>query len=124
MNKNENGAKQSAGGLKEVREIIFGEALNNIQKRIDDLTTENKNLKDKLKEQESNISKAAKQIEELVSKTSNSDSEQKKTKDIIESLTKDYDKKISDLNTSKIGKNQIGQAFIEWGMKVKQDDNS
>ena len=124
MNKKENGAKQSVGGLKEIREIILGEALNSIQKQLDELKSENKILKDQIKIHENNISKAVAQIDDLNSKTSNSNTEQKKANDIIDALKIEYNKKINDLNASKIGKNQIGQAFIEWGMKVKQDDNS
>jgi UbiD family decarboxylase len=124
MNKKENGTKQSVGGLKEIREIILGEALNSIQKQLDDLKGENKTLKNHLKQNENNITNAVNKIEELGSKTSNSVSEQKKTNDTIEALKKDFDKKLNELKISKIGKNQIGQAFIEWGMKVKQEDNS
>lgn len=124
MNKNENGVKQSAGGLKEIREIIFGEALNSIQKQLDELKSENNSLRDQIKIHENNISKAVTQIDDLASKTDNSNDEQQKTKDLIDALKNDYDKKINDLKVSKIGKNQIGQAFIEWGMKVKQEDNS
>lgn len=123
MNKKSNGVKQSHGGLKEIREIIFGEALNSIQKQVDELKLENKSLKEQLKANESNILKSSKQIEDITGKISNSNSEQKKTNNLIDNIKNDYDKKIQELKSSKIGKNQIGQAFIEWGMKVKQEDN-
>ena len=123
MNKKSNGVKQSLGGLKEIREIIFGEALNSIQKQVDELKQENKSLKEQLKVHENNILKSSNQIEDITGKLSSSNSEQKKTNGIIDNLKSDYDKKFQELKTSKIGKNQIGQAFIEWGMKVKQDDN-
>ncbi len=123
MNKKSNGTKQSLGGLKEVREIIFGEALNGLQSQIDDLKTENKKLKDELKIHENNFSKSNTIIENLSSIHKDSNSEQKKMNDLITTLKTDFEKQIKDLQTSKIGKNQIGQAFIEWGMKVKQDDN-
>ena len=123
MNKKSNGVKQSLGGLKEIREIIIGEALNSIQKQVDELKLENKSLKEQLKANESNILKSSNQIEDITGKISNSNSEQKKTNDLIDNLKNDYEKKIQELKSSKIGKNQIGQAFIEWGMKVKQEDN-
>ena len=123
MNKKSNGVKQSLGGLKEIREIIIGEALNSIQKQVDELKLENKSLKEQLKANESNILKSSNQIEDITGKISNSNSEQKKTNDLIDNLKNDYEKKINELKSSKIGKNQIGQAFIEWGMKVKQEDN-
>ena len=124
MSKKVNGAKQSLGGLKEVREIIFGEALNNVQKQIDELKLENKNLKNQLKMQENNLLESTNVIGDLKSKHETSNADQNKMTNLIQSIKKDFDKKIDELKASKIGKNQIGQAFIEWGMKVKQDDNS
>lgn len=124
MNKKSNVIKQSGGGLKEIREIIFGEALSNLQTQIDELKSENKSLKEQLKIHENNISKSAVQIDDLTNKNKNSDNEQKKTNEYVESIKTDFEEKIKELKLTKIGKNQIGQAFIEWGMKVKQDDHS
>jgi len=42
----------------------------------------------------------------------------------VESLVSEINDKMKDLKMTKIDKNQIGQAFIEWGMKVKEDSNS
>ena len=123
MNKKSDGTKQSPGGLKEVREIIFGDALNGLQSQIDDLKTENKKLKDQLKIHETNFSKSNTMIENLSSNHKDASAEQKKMNDLVTALKTDFEKQIKDLQASKIGKNQIGQAFIEWGMKVKQDDN-
>lgn len=123
MNKKTNGVKQSPGGLKEIREIIFGEALNNLQAQINELKKENKILNDQLKIQENNILKSASLINELESNQKSSNSEHSKLTQIIEKMQSDFEAKIRELKTTKIGKNQIGQAFIEWGMKVKQDEN-
>ncbi len=123
MNKKTNGVKQSPGGLKEIREIIFGEALNNLQVQINELKKENKILNDQLKIQENNILKSASLINELESNQKSSNSEHSKLTQIIEKMQSDFEAKIRELKTTKIGKNQIGQAFIEWGMKVKQDEN-
>ena len=123
MNKKTNGVKQSLGGLKEIREIIFGEALNNLQVQINELKKENKILNDQLKIHENNISKSASIINELETNHKSSHSEHSKLSQIVEKMQSDFEAKIKDLKTTKIGKNQIGQAFIEWGMKVKQDEN-
>lgn len=123
MNKKTNGVKQSPGGLKEIREIIFGEALNNLQIQINELKKENKNLTDQVKLHENNISKSASLIDELASKHKNSNSEYSKLNEIVEKMQSDFEAKLKDLKVTKIGKNQIGQAFIEWGMKVKQDES-
>ncbi len=123
MNKKTNGVKQSPGGLKEIREIIFGETLNNLQIQINELKKENKDLTDQVKLQENIISKSATLIEEIESKSKNSNSEHSKLNEIVEKMQSDFVAKIKDLKSTKIGKNQIGQAFIDWGMKVKQDEN-
>jgi uncharacterized protein YeeX (DUF496 family) len=123
MNKKTNGVKQSPGGLKEIREIIFGEALNNLQIQINELKKENKNFSDQVKLHENNISKSLSLIDELASKHKYSNSEHSKLNEIVEKMQSDFEAKIKDLKVTKIGKNQIGQAFIEWGMKVKQDES-
>lgn len=124
MNKKATTIKQSPGGLKEIREIIFGDMLKSLQDQINELKLENNNLKDQLKHMESDISKSATLIDELSTKQNGSNSDLNKLNKFVESIQSDLEEKIKDLKVSKIGKNQIGQAFIEWGMKVKQNSDS
>ena len=124
MNKKATTVKQSPGGLKEIREIIFGDMLQSLQDQINELKRENTSLKDQLKHVESDILKSATQINELSTKQNGSNSELNKLNKFVESMQSDLEEKIKDLKVSKIGKNQIGQAFIEWGMKVKQNSDS
>jgi len=117
MNKKTNGTQQSLGGLKEIREIIFGEALSTIQKQVDVLKAENKELKQNVKRHENEIKKSANLIVELNEGLKSCNSNHLKLEKIVKSIEAD----LKALNLAKIDKNQIGQAFIEWGMKVKED---
>ena len=123
MKKNESEAATPLGGLKEIREIIFGEAFRKLQKEIGEIREENKSLKTQLNLHENKISNSSKLIDELIVKQKNSEAEQKKTKDLIDILKSDLENRIKELNISKLDKNQIGQAFIEWGTKVTQKEN-
>jgi len=51
-------------------------------------------------------------------------SDRQQIHDIIEQLKKEFDRKITELTDAKVDKSQIGQAFIEWGMKVKQSTSN
>ncbi|MDZ7376603.1 MAG: hypothetical protein ONB13_08275, partial [candidate division KSB1 bacterium] len=46
--------------------------------------------------------------------------DQEQTKAVIEQLRDEFERKLVALDQAKVDKSQIGQAFIEWGMKVKQ----
>ncbi|MCB0749923.1 MAG: hypothetical protein KDC52_00465 [Ignavibacteriae bacterium] len=124
MKKKPNNTVENLGGLKQIREIIFGEAQISLQAQIDELKQENNNLRQLLNQQEKNINKASTNIEDLKSKAKSSDTTQSKTNEDIEKLKADFEAKIKELKLSKIDKNHIGQAFIEWGMKVKQEPDS
>lgn len=122
MNK-KNGVKQQHGGIKEIREIIFGEVINNLQSQINELKSENKSLKDQLKLHENDISKSSSLINELTHNQNSTNNLQSKLTTQVEAIKADFEEKIKELKLTKIDKNQIGQTFIEWGMKVKQNED-
>lgn len=124
MNKKSNGNKQSPGGIKEVREIIFGDYLNNMQVQIDELKKENKDLKQQLKAAENNLLNSDNLIGELKGKVSDCFSDNDKLEKYLKKVESSILQKIKEIDSAKIDKNQIGQAFIEWGTRVKQDPNS
>lgn len=124
MSKKDNGVAQSLGGIKEIREIIFGEYLNKLQTQIDELKKENIQLKDELTIHEQNITESANLISGLTGKLGDSDKEIEVLNEYFDSMKVDFEKQLKSLKSSKIGKNQIGQAFIEWGTKVKEDQDS
>jgi len=112
----------SVGGLKQIREIIFGEYLENLQIQINQLREENKSLKQQVNVHDKNIEKSSTQINDLFSRSKTADTTVQKTNDDIDKLKTELESKIKELKLSKIDKNQIGQVFIEWGMKVKQEE--
>ncbi|MFZ1291657.1 MAG: hypothetical protein WAR79_16285 [Melioribacteraceae bacterium] len=112
----------SVGGLKQIREIIFGEYLENLQIQINQLREENKSLKQQVNVHDKNIEKSSTQINDLFSRSKTADTTVQKTNDDIDKLKAELESKIKELKLSKIDKNQIGQVFIEWGMKVKQEE--
>lgn len=124
MSRNGNANRQSIGGLKEIREIIYGDALRNMQEQIEELKKENKTLKQNIKANENELLKSINEITALKAKQEQFSKDQNSADKLIGKLKQELELKINNLEASKIGKNQIGQAFIEWGMKVKQDDNS
>ncbi len=114
----------SQGGIKEIREIIFGETITNLQKQINDLKNENVELKEKLATHEMNINDSANLISDLTSKLGESNIDVKELSEFVDSIKLDLEEKLKELKFSKIDKNQIGQAFIDWGTKVKSENNA
>ena len=122
MKKTENEKPNTLGGLKQIREIIFGEYLDNLQNQINQLRDENKNLKQQVSLHDKNLEKASSQISDLFSKSKNSDTNILKSSEEFDKIKTEFESKIKELKLTKIDKNQIGQVFIEWGMKVKQEE--
>ncbi|MBK7106882.1 MAG: hypothetical protein IPH62_16545 [Ignavibacteriae bacterium] len=122
MKEKKNEPTNSVGGLKQIREIIFGEYLDNLQNQINQLREENKSLKQQLVQHDKNIEKSSTQITDLFSKSKTADTSVQKANDDLDKIKTELENKIKDLKQSKIDKNQIGQVFIEWGMKVKQEE--
>lgn len=105
--------------IDEIREIILGDdrvkfesEIAELRKENDDLRTELKTLKSRL--EKSNIMLSA-NVEDLIRVV---DENKLLVKD-LETLKKDFEAKISRLNEKKLDKTEIGQAFIEWGTRVK-----
>ena len=107
--------------IDQIRDIIFGEKLNEYEKIISQLKQECRNLRDRIdtleKKYSDDLSRFTAEHSEKLSQTESSQQEIKK---LIEKLKKEFDQKIQALSEGKVDKSQIGQAFIEWGMKVKQ----
>ena len=124
MSKKADGVNQSPGGIKEIRDIIFGEYLNTLQKQIDELKKENIDLKEELNVHEQNITESSNLISGLTEKLGESNKEIYVLNEYFDSMKAEFEKQLKSLKNSKIDKNQIGQAFIEWGTKVKEDQDS
>ena len=113
--------ENSKHSIEQIRDIIFGEQIAEYKKMISHLTKECSNLKKRLDNLE-------KKYEDEIKRLTNENSEQHtqsaaKQEEIMESVTKlkeEFDRKYNELIEQKVDKSEIGQAFIDWGMKVKK----
>lgn len=104
--------------IEQIRDIIFGDQIIEFEKQINGLKQECDDLKRRVAELET---KHTKTDQTLSANFEKSKSDQQQVYELIEQLKKEIDHKIEQLAESKVDKNQIGQAFIEWGIKVKQE---
>jgi predicted nucleic acid-binding Zn-ribbon protein len=113
--------ENSKHSIEQIRDIIFGEQIAEYKKMISHLTKECSNLKKRLDNLE-------KKYEDEIKRLTNENSSQHtqlvaKQDEIMESVTKlkeEFDRKYNELIEQKVDKSEIGQAFIDWGMKVKK----
>ncbi len=111
-------ADGSGGSIDQIREIIFGEQMNELTKQLED-------LKKKCHELSTKINGLEKRQTDFDHQMTEESTQQKSTQlNLIEQLKQEFDQKIAEINHIKVDKSQIGQAFIEWGMKVKQNANN
>lgn len=121
MNKKGESAPDSPDvSIQQIREIIFGDQITDLEMQIKELKKECHQLKNRINDLEKKQSDVDQAITENSEKQNEATSGQLQIHKIIEQLTKEFDRKISELSDNKVDKSQIGQAFIDWGMKVKQ----
>ena len=112
---------KSLHGIDQIRDIIFGEQIIEFENEIKHLKQECKNLKTRIgeleKKQERNIDQLKTEYSEHHSQ---SESNFKQNSELIEKLKSEIIQKLNEMDERKVDKTQIGQAFIDWGMKVKQ----
>lgn len=113
----------SKGSIEKIRDIIFGDHIIEFQKQIKELKKECNILKNRIDSLEQKNSNLEHVITENIEKQKATEVDQKEIHEFLEQLKKEFDQKMVELNDSKVDKRQIGQAFIEWGMKVKQTEN-
>jgi len=110
----------SKGSIDQIREIIFGDQIIEFDKQIKELKKECSNLKNRINAVEKKNTDIDQVMTENLEKQKTTASDQQRIQEIIDQLKKEFDRKIAELIDTKVDKSQIGQAFIEWGMKVKQ----
>ena len=113
----------SGGSIEQIREIIFGDLMVEFDRQIKELKKECSHLKNKINDLEKKDVEFGQLMAENMEKQKAGASDQQQIHEIIEQLKKEFDQKITELKDAKVDKSQIGQAFIEWGMKVKQTAN-
>lgn len=119
--KEDHGADRAMDGIDQIREIIFGEQMVEFRKQFDELKKKCQELSNKINGLEKKQSDCDHHMTEaLAQQKSTQLSDQQQTRALIEQLKKEFDQKIAELDQVKVDRSQIGQAFIEWGMQVKQ----
>ena len=114
----------SGGSIEQIREIIFGDQMIEFDRQIKELKKECTQFKNKINDLEKKDAEFDQLMAEAKEKQKASASDQQQIHEIIEQLKKEFDQKIAELKDAKVDKSQIGQAFIDWGMKVKQTANN
>lgn len=102
----------------QVRELLFGEALRKVEARLDSLKKENDDLRKLLKETEDKLTQATNALRDTVKSEREADG--KKLADQLTDLDRTLSQKIKSLDENKVDRSQIGQAFMEWGNKIRQ----
>lgn len=121
MNKKGESAPASPDvSIQQIREIIFGDQITSLESQVKDLKKECNHLKNRIHDLEKKQSDVDQEIAENRDNQKSATLSRQQLHEIIEQLQQEFDHKISELNDLKVDKSQIGQAFIDWGMKVKQ----
>ena len=102
----------------QVRELLFGEALRKVEARLDSLKKENDDLRKLLKDTEDKLAQATNALRDTVKSEREADG--KKLADQLTDLDRTLSQKIKSLDENKVDRSQIGQAFMEWGNKIRQ----
>ena len=120
-NESSNNSQES---INQIRDIIFGEQIDEFMRHIKMLEHENNELKKKIVILENKYKQTKQSLEQNIKKQNLFESDQKDAYDLINQIKKDLEKRMDAFEKTKVDKNQIGQVFIEWGMKVKQTENN
>ncbi|MEE4311559.1 MAG: hypothetical protein V2J62_06785 [candidate division KSB1 bacterium] len=104
--------------LDAIRDIIFGEELKLFQNHLNQL----KKKLDALSKRVDAVNENVEKIEKSISDDRDSSVKvNKETQATIDRLKKELDDQLKTITDTKVSKSEIGQVFIEWGMKVKQE---
>lgn len=114
------GAKPAGESIEQIREIIFGDQIEKFEQALNQLKKENTELRERIAQLEKKHQTVDQAIAADHEKQKSMESTQNQLQEFIEKMKLELDQKIAKLNDAKVDKSQIGQAFIEWGMKVKQ----
>lgn len=110
-------------GIAQIREIIFGEQSAEINRQLQELKKECNTLTARLIALEGKNENLTQVVTQDGKRIDHSESDRQNIYEVIEQLKTEFEKKLKELTEKKVDKSQIGQAFIEWGMKVKQETN-
>lgn len=112
--------KAANPGIEQIREIIFGDQIDKFERAIEQLTKECRELRERLVQLENKERSLDQMLAAGHEQQQAMAATQQQLQEFIATTKQHLEQKIAELFDSKVDKTQIGQAFIEWGMKVKQ----
>lgn len=118
--KTETDLSHSRSSIDQIREILFGEKIAEFEKRIAELQREYAQLKQSLDALTQNYAETVQVVGEHGQRIQQAETTPAQTDSVVESLRGELTEKINELAENKVDKGQIGQAFIDWGLKVKE----
>jgi len=107
--------------IDKIREIIFGDEIKTLHDRIIELKSAVDEIKKHLTTIEQKQAELANHISNNEHGLTDSQIELESIRHSVEKVKDEINSKIKKLTEQKVDKTEIGQAFIEWGMKVKQE---
>lgn len=110
--------------IDQIREIIFGEQEKDYELRLQELKQQCEQLHSRLAALESQQQSTQHTLKEDYVRVEAYQNGQQELRTWIEKAQAELERKIEKLAANKVDRSQIGQAFIEWGMKVKQESGS
>lgn len=109
-----------SSSIDQIREILFGEKIAEFEKRTAELQQQCVQLKQSLDALSQNYAETVKLVAEHIQRIQQSEANHAQTESVVENLRHELSQKINELAENKVDKGQIGQAFIDWGLKVKE----
>ncbi|MCI0514333.1 hypothetical protein L0128_14045 [candidate division KSB1 bacterium] len=112
--------KTPNGSIEQIREIIFGDLIVRFEGLFNELKMECQRLEQRIAALEQQGANLDQSLNHNLDHSQTLAADQQKIRASIESLEKDLRQQLARIEENKVDKTQIGQAFIDWGMKVKQ----
>jgi len=124
MSEKANQDKDVRNEMDEIREIIYGEDRSKFESEIQQLRKENKQLMDEINDLKTRCEKSDSILTENVDGLKKTYEDNKNITQKLEALKEEIMSELSKINESKLDKSEIGQAFIEWGTRVRDKKSS
>ncbi|MBN1153549.1 hypothetical protein JXB12_01370 [candidate division KSB1 bacterium] len=105
--------------IDEIRDIIIGDYRKKFESEIEECRKENEHLRSEIKTLKLRLEKLDSLLSTNVEELNRAFNESKLLNESIETMKQDFLSQVSRLNDRKLDKTEIGQAFIEWGTRVK-----
>ncbi len=106
--------------IDKIRELIFGEQIIAFQQQILALQEECQAINRELNQLKKQHEENADLINKNMTRLNRAESADQQINDLIERFKAELNGRLAELEAKKVDKSQIGEVFIEWGMKVKQ----